>query len=107
MTFTVLSLELNREVPDPRRNKMYEELRRLQWRKLSEAATMWQKVWLDGHATAAYVDAAKQEISTTAKSVGIFDYDAAVVVSNCEPAPWNMRISHLTGFERFLALPNL
>lgn len=82
---TFLTLDLNNKVPSANRDKMYVELAKLGWQKVSPVTTLWKKAWKSGEQVGDYENIAFKEAGTAAKAASIFEYDATVIVTENEP----------------------
>lgn len=73
--FIFLTLDLS-GVTDAQRNKFYEKLTELNWRKSTDVTTAWLASWKEDVALATMVKVAKDDCATAAAYAGVTKYQA-------------------------------
>lgn len=82
---TILSLDLNKEVSSTKRQHMYNELEKLEWKKFPAVTTLWSCAWKEGSTADQCISSVKNEVAKAATIAGVVKYDATVIVTSSKP----------------------
>ena len=85
--YSMLTIDLNKDVAAKARDAFYAELQKKQWKRIPELTTLWFATWKDGTAADAAVTTTKQDVEAAAQAAGVAHYDASVAVSG-KPVVW-------------------
>lgn len=85
--YTLLTLDLNDEVTSEARNRFYDELTKLGWKKVDDLTTLWYAAWNDSASAQDITNKVKSEVEKAANAAKVKHYDAALGVCG-KPAVW-------------------
>ncbi|MFZ2327379.1 MAG: hypothetical protein WAW73_10705 [Rhodoferax sp.] len=85
--YTLLTLDLNRETSSAARDKFYEELEQLQWKKINQLTTLWYATWKDDLSEAGIIATTKSDVEVAASAAKVAHYDAALGICG-KPTIW-------------------
>lgn len=85
---SILTVDLNKDVPGSSRDVFYDELKKYNWVKLPNLTTVWYGSWKDGITDQDIVSGAKEEVRQAAEKAKIQHYDACVAICGT-PTTWN------------------
>ncbi len=85
--YSLLTIDLNDDVPNDKRNAFYAELAKRQWRKIEQLTTLWYVDWMAGATDHDIIETTKKDVEESAKTAKIDHYDASTAVCG-NPVVW-------------------
>lgn len=85
--YTLLTLDLNREISSEARDKFYAELEKLQWKKINQLTTLWYATWQDSVSEADIITTTKSDVEKAATAGNVAHYDAGLGICS-KPIVW-------------------
>lgn len=86
--YVMLTVDLNRNVPDEKRKKFNAYLKKEKWEKL-KLTTTWYASFVAGVSETDAIDTTKSDVKNAALNAGISHYEAAAEAGKKRPEVWN------------------
>lgn len=85
--YSMLTLDLNKEVTSEQRTLFYDKLKELKWKKIDELTTLWFASWEDSVSDDGIISTTKSDVEKAAVAAKVTSYDASTAVCGM-PVVW-------------------